>query len=268
MIKFLFITVNYFNDSDTLELINDLSYLDLTSIALDIVVVDNSNSLDLENNLNFYPIKVNYINSKSNLGYFGSLVLVQNIYNFSLYDYIIISNNDIRILDTKFFTKIFETKCKCEIIAPNTLNNSSIPQNPFMLQDLSFQKKIFWKVYFNNYFFAQLLVSSSKFFKSKKNIKVNDIEKNIASPHGAFVIFTRSFFYKKFDAKYFMYGEENYLSLIRKKKSIKILFNPKIELFHKEGSATGKGLNYSKYQLQKNAYLYFKDEIYSFGLFK
>ena len=79
--------------------------------------------------------------------------------------------------------------------------------------------------------------------KLKKKIENTDNVKlryeNIVL-HGSFLIFSKKYI-EKFDGlddRTFMYREEELLALRLKKNNLKSVYNPKIEIFHNEDSAT------------------------------
>jgi len=82
----------------------------------------------------------------------------------------------------------------------------------------------------------------------------------IYAPHGAFIIFSKSYFSKGgiIDDGYFLYGEENSTAAQAAKLNMKIGYVPEIKLIHKESMSTGKGLNKKKYAFQKQAFNYIK----------
>lgn len=247
-------TVHYGeNVETTIDFIK--SIIPFLNNSLDLVIINNSPDISIDINL---PKYISIIESKSNLGYFGAIKYGISKTHIDDLDYIIVSNNDIKILNDNFFD-IIENKLKnYDIIAPSIKNLEGNEQNPHRGKPFSLRRKRLLKIYFSNYLLAFLIVkvvSLRKFFKKKNIIH---FEKNIFSPHGAFIIFNRSFFEKGgfIDDGYFLYGEEDSIAAIAKLKGMSIGFIPSLKILHQESITVGVFFTKQKYKFQKNAYKY------------
>lgn len=206
-------------------------------------------------------IYIEIINAPSNLGYFGGANYAFNYVDINNFDFIIICNNDIEIIDSNFFNYLQEKIDYYDIIAPSIETKEGIEQNPYLEGEFTSFRMIFYKLYFNNYLFAYIL---TKLVFLKKMIGINfrnkekETERVISSPHGAFIIFNRTFFDNGgfIEDKLFLYGEEDSISAQAKSLKLKIGFVPSLKIIHKEHTTTKKGLSKHKYINQCFAYDY------------
>lgn len=253
--RYLIITVDYNSNNFTRKFINSISKI-VNKEEIDIYVVCNGNELytDEKNN----NLKINVIKTDNN-GYFGAVKYVLDRIQKSLFDYIIICNNDIEILTNNFFKKL--SKVKYEIIAPRIKNLQDLDQNPHRLNPPSFKIKLFYKLYFINYALAYFInyVLSLRRKKIKDRFNHN-IERFIFSPHGSFIIFSKLFFEKGgyIDNNFFLYGEEDSIGSIAYQLNMKVLYYPQINLIHHESVSTGKSFSFFKWNEQKKSHKYIK----------
>ena len=266
--KGLLVTVNFNNWKQTSDLINSLS--EIGEQDLTIAIADNSPQATETRFINEFmeTHKIFYLSLGNNPGYFGGAKLVIDNLGAENYDYIIICNNDIVIENTDFFQLLKGSLHKYDVIAPSIRTNDGILQNPHRKGPISVFRKVYSKVFFLNYYIAKLLVSFIR-FKNKATAKMvypEQIEEEIYSPHGAFVIFAKTYFEKGaiIDDGYFLYGEEDSIVGQAKKNSLKIGYLPQLKILHLESISTGKGFSKSKYSFQKKAYRYISK---TYGLF-
>ncbi len=252
-------TVHYGNEiSPTLEFIKSLD--PFLNENLQLVIINNSKEIDL-NNLNNKHISV--INTEKNLGYFGAVKYGMEQYPIESYDYIIVCNNDLTIASKDFFKKVDEKLEKWDIIAPSTKTLNNIEQNPHRQSKPSVLRKIFHKVYFSNYKIAWLLEKTIELKKEQtKNSKKEQNEREIFSPHGAFIIISSIFFKRGgyIDDGYFLYGEEDSIAAQAENLKIEIGYVPELEVRHLESISTGRSISKEKYKYRKSAYQYIKNK--------
>jgi GT2 family glycosyltransferase len=102
------IIVNYYNESDVINYLNDINN-QKNLPTLKVLLVDNSQSFSKKKILNsFNNFEIIFLNPKTNLGYYGAAKYGYDYYceNFPTPDVTIISNTDIQFLDGFFFFKI------------------------------------------------------------------------------------------------------------------------------------------------------------------
>lgn len=190
-----------------------------------------------------------------NLGYFGGAA-----YGFDhfvagngLPDWVIVSNPDILLDDTRFFQKLSElhSNSRCAMVAPGIMSSlTGDNQNPYMKQRpgksiTSFREQIARNVLVFN---AYELLSHAKrglrglFKRSKRllNAAVGDVSK-IYAPHGSFIIFNKTYFEAGGSLEYepFLYGEENYVAEIARQLNLPVLYDPRLQVTHQEHATTG-----------------------------
>lgn len=222
----------------------------------ELIIINNSKEIDIDNlSDNFIHI----INTDRNLGYFGGIKFGIEKFPIDTLDYIIISNNDIQILNPDFFSTLEKKLNSYDIIAPSIKTHENIEQNPHRQSHLSKIRKLYYKIYFSNYFNAFCL---TKIIAFKKNLLKNKFqtqeEREIFSPHGAFIILSKSYFEKGgyIEDGYFLYGEEDSIAAIAEENKMKIGFVPHLRILHSESINTGKILTRAKYNYQKYANKY------------
>ena len=255
----LIIIVNYKSDKYSVQFIK--RYIELANKHISLYVVDNSNSVELKSFIDstLQP-KLYYFQAKKNLGYFGAAKWLLTKIDYDISDFIIIANNDIRILNENFF-HILKQKLKIyDIIAPSITTVDEIEQNPHRDKPYTFRRNILYKIYFSNYLIAKLISKISTFRKHlpKNKRDINQEEREIFSPHGAFIILSKSYFEKKgyIEDGYFLFGEEDSIAAIAQKNKMKIGFVPQLKILHFESKSMDKGLSKSKYNFQKKANKY------------
>jgi GT2 family glycosyltransferase len=265
----LLITVNYNNWDYTESFVRTL--LSFGNKSLSIVIVDNSPKMSDNNisNLESENENIAYLKTKNNIGYFGAVNYAIKIIDIKLYDYIIICNNDITIENLNFFEILNEKLELYDIIAPSIKTKENIQQNPHRDKKIDLKRKIFYKIYFSSYLIAKLI----NFIVRQKRIKqteYNEYEREIASPHGAFIIFNKTFFSKGgfIDDGFFLYGEEDTLMAQAQNLKLKIGFIPDLKVKHFESLSTGKSFTKKKYLIQKDAHKYVQKKYKLFQIIK
>jgi len=248
--KALFICVDYNSELDSLNLINSiLNQSQLKNIYA--IISDNSekNSPNLQNLQKKYK-NITYLKNKENLGYFQGANSALNYYlkKNKLPEWVIVSNSDIIIKDTKFFSKLFKIKGKIivapSIISAKTKNN----QNPFLITKLTAKKVKFYKTLYSSKILTEIYtgfhIIKSKFSRRNKKTK-----KQIYAPHGSFIIINKEYFKRGGNLDYasFLFGEEIFLAEEAKKAKIKIIYNPILKVIHKENVSTSRIKNKNQF---------------------
>lgn len=240
----------------TRQFVHDL--LPFLNDHLNLVLINNSPQTDLsfaESGL------IQVINCTKNEGYFGAIRYALTQVPIDGLDYMIISNNDIRIVSPDFFSLIEEKLSEWDIIAPSTLTPDGIDQNPHREHIPSRFRKLYHRIYFSCYPIAWLIEQSYVVRKKAANsIKTPGSERAIFSPHGAFIILNSSFFKKggSIDSGCFLYAEEDSLAAMAHLKGMKIGYIPRLKVLHFESQTTGKVISRKKYRFKKEAYLYIR----------
>lgn len=258
-------TIHYGDNADVTNQFVSAIVSTLNS-ALELVIINNSKNINLDNLASPY---VTVINSEKNLGYFGGLKYGIEQTSLNGLDYLIVCNNDIQIIDSDFFNILYNKLEIYDIIAPSIMTPDGIEQNPHRENRPSKFRKYFYQIYYSNYILAFVinkLIILKKYFQ--KNTQSMQQERQIFSPHGAFIIFNSSYFIKggTIDDQYFLYGEEDSVAATCHNLNLKIGFVPELKIFHKESLTTGKLMSFRKFKYQKSAYKYIKNKYQLFTI--
>jgi hypothetical protein len=230
--------------------INDAVFHSDNEIFLDIFIIENSTvkkniSDDLYECLN-KKINIKTIFSDNN-GYFPS---IQNAIkkiglNLLNYKYTIVSNVDLEI-DVQFFSRLKSLRLNKStgVIAPNIISKiSGVKKNPKIKKRPS---RI--KLYINKIlFYSPLTYIILNYFHSlrKRRSKYSKIaelfDQEAYAAHGAFMIFTTTFFQKN-ELKYpiFLFGEEIYVAEVCRCSGLRTLFVSNIIVYDHGGASTSK----------------------------
>ena len=259
--KYALITVDYNSHNHTYELLSSLNNFKEVNLDIIIVYCGNCNG-NLKINTH-HNLKI--IEPKKNLGYFGGIKFGLQQINISLYNKIIVCNNDITFKNFDFFKKI--KKINDTVIAPRIISSAGINQNPHNLNKPSKLRMFYYKIYFLNFFLAKIIFFFLRFRKRHTNTIININEPlRIFSPHGAFIIFSNDYFYKGgyIDDGFFLYGEEDSIAGICNEIGAEVVYHPEIEVHHFEGGTMGTSLSKFKYYNQKlaNKYIISKYSIF------
>lgn len=261
--KGLLIIVNYKSDEYSIEFIK--RHIEINNEQVKLIVVDNSNSKVLRNYIKDLDTDIQYYSPNNNLGYFGAAKWILDKIEYQTQDFVIISNNDVQILNKDFFRILENLLQKADVIAPSITNSFGKQQNPHRFIRLSKLHVLFWELYFTNYHIAKILLLLKLLIhnKNKKNTLVLT-ETEIFSPHGAFIILASTFFKKGgyIDNGFFLYGEEDSIGYQCHERKMKVIFSPELKILHNESSSIGKKLSKTKYQFQKEAFKYIKGKYY------
>lgn len=188
------------------------------------------------NNADFIPIE------NKGFGYGNNVGAKYAIEHYE-YEYLILSNSDIHVLDFKFMDDL---KDFSGVLAPKIQRLTGKMQNPNIPWRIDW---LFWllkKAYDNDsrflLIFPHILTRLSReFFKIYRSIVRRDFYK-IYSCHGSFIIFTKEAvekLYPFFNDKMFLYNEELYLAENCRMKGVPVYYCPKIDVLHLEGASSG-----------------------------
>lgn len=256
MEKIGFVILHYYTQKDTISCVESIQ-TKMKKENYEIVIIDNgskneSGKLLKEKYEN--EDKIHVLIQKENLGFAkGNNIGFKYAKEQLKCNYIVLLNNDTCILQEEFFNLIKEeyNKSGFAVLGPKIyLLKNQI--NPVNLNSLSIQRiKKELRSDSLNLFFSyiglyQLYTNTKKWIKKllKKNIvqnlaDVNTYYKNIIL-HGCCLIFS-PIYIEKFnglDERTFLYHEEELLFYRLQKNKMISVYNPKIEIFHAEDSAT------------------------------
>lgn len=257
-----FIILHYKNVQDTLECIESIKLLS-NQEKISIIIVDNNsgNGKELKKLKKFTS---DIIVSDKNLGFakgnnLGCRYAIDKYHP----DFLAVINND-TIINQKNFISIIERdykKFNFDILGPKIITDGGESVNPFpVYNDLNeVQKQIrkskkLIRIY-SNVILRELLkvyTNIKSLFISKKHcINGQHLSEDVAL-HGCSLVFSKKYYEKYYDVFYpgtFLYHEEEFLEYRRKKDCLKTIYDPELEIFHKEGASLDikfEGLEYKK----------------------
>lgn len=258
-----FVILHYNNIDETMECLDSLE-----KFNSNIVVVSNSKDYD---NLKMIEKRVSkVIINEENIGFakannIGCKYAIEHFQP----DFLCVINNDVIIEQKDLITQVEKLykKYKFDILGPKILPEESDSCNPFYAYKtldevrarIKYTEKLI-KIYQNK--FLRLLLNiylkvKAPFRKEKKTTNGSSDQLNVAL-HGCALIFSKKYYKKYNDVFYngtFLFHEEEFLALRAKENNLVMLYSPKIELYHKEGSSLAK-----KFQKQKYDSLIFRNK--------
>lgn len=296
-IDLIIVFLHYNNIDDTLECITSFKEkLDTQSYKL--IIVDNKSPnktgkelVDIFKNDKY----VDVVLSDSNKGYNGGLnVGIDYAKNHFIFKYLVISNNDIELVDNAFYQNIDKEykKSGYAMLGPmiKTTDGRS-DSNPifdtwYSRTNAQYDLK-YWK---KRLFMTKLGIDGLYMFYRKHNpllsrYKAKHYDKRkIRTPgienvrrenivlHGCFQVLSPTFFefFNRLDDRTFMYAEEDIMYAHMLDKNLKTVYNPEIVIVHKGGSSINhnyaknrkkKLFLYSNYVKAIKAYLLLLDEL-------
>lgn len=256
MEKIGFVILHYYTQIDTISCVESIQ-TKMKKENYEIVIIDNGSKNEsgkLLKDQYEHEEKIHVLIQKENLGFAkGNNIGFKYAKEQLKCNYIVLLNNDTCILQEEFFDLIKEeyNKSGFAVLGPKIylLKNQINPVNLNSLSIQRIKKEIrsdSLNLFFSYMGLYQLYTNTKKWIKKllKKNIvqnlaDVNTYYKNIIL-HGCCLIFS-PIYIEKFnglDERTFLYHEEELLFYRLQKNKMISVYNPKIEIFHAEDSAT------------------------------
>ena len=251
-----FVILHYKSIDETLECLNCLKST-FNENEYSAIVVDNNSLLEEEVN-KIKEFTKDIILLKDNIGFakannIGCKYAIEK-YNPS---FIAVINNDVFIKQRDFINIIEEDykKYQFDMLGPWIDSTTGDSCNPFPViygkekieQTIEKNKKLV-RIYNNPFMYFLLNVYLNvKHTIKKPKVPTNakDLKKNIAL-HGCSVIFSKKY-YEKYDSVFFnetfLFHEEEFLYNRMIKDNLVSIYDPKLKIFHKEGSSLNKSGN-------------------------
>lgn len=202
-----------------------------------------------------------------NVGYLNALLYTIRDINIDEYQYIILSNTDIRYSDEHFFVKLQSAEYPPEVgcIAPSVyVPYRDSYSNPHYVERVPREKlKTLVKIFTHPWIAKQYLKLSG--IKSKGVRRVKQESQYVYSPHGCYMVFSSAFIQriKGFEYGVLMYSEESCIGELLTRNGMKCYYDSTIEVEHLISSVTGK-INYKKrFNAWKDSIIYILNEFYS-----
>lgn len=261
MTNFYFIAVNYNNFQLTEKYAQSIEKFNADNHINIIIVDNNSEEQDykaLKKSLkDIKNLKI--IRNNKNIGYFAGLNTGITSVGNKKDSIFIVGNNDIEFKNN-FLSELDKIKYDDNVcvIAPNIITLDGYNQNPHYINKLSRKKKLFFKIYFSNYYICKVLLYLISIFKkfSKKSNKYCNSEMIIYQGVGACYILTANFFkfYSKLDDGVFLWGEEALLAHQLESINGKMLYSPNMVVYHKENLSVNRIKSKEAYKIGQESY--------------
>jgi GT2 family glycosyltransferase len=244
--EILIICVNYNTHQELHDYVNSLLVshdLVKDDILLTILIADNSDEKIINNFSPQLNVHIIYTHSEDNVGYLGAVnyaVSINDI-NFTLYDFVIISNVDLKVEDDFFLSlKNIQVDKNIGWIAPSIFSVKEMKdRNPKILSRPTKQKILFTII-----LYAHPVVHNiyTRYVYRKRKIENHPDNKIIYAGHGSFMIFTRNFFKKVSDLKFpsFLFGEEIFFAELTRGANLHVVYNKSLKIIDSDHASTGK----------------------------
>lgn len=246
--------LNFNGEKNTLDCLESLGAINEKGFILTILVIDNGSSLPL---IEIQNTKIKIIKNKTNIGFSGGHNMAIRYAFETKADYILILNNDTYV-DKNFLGELLRIAEKDDEIGILCPKIYFAPGFEFHKEKYAEKDRgsVLWyaggKMDWNNVVGHHLgvdEVDNGQFDKMGET----------AYATGCCAMLKRSVLEKVglFDEKYFLYYEDNDLSMRVKKEGFKIIYVPKSVIFHKNaGSAGGSGSKLQDYYITRNRLLF------------
>jgi GT2 family glycosyltransferase len=258
-----FVVLHYKNINDTIECLDNIYKISRNDES-SIIVVDNG-TLDESNTNRIKKYTKDIIHLNENIGF----AKANNIgVSYALKKYlstlVCVLNNDVFITQKNFIDILIKDykKYEFDLLGPkiNSITNESV--NPFpvfkdknsVCKEIKKCKKLI-KIYSSPILFKILIIYikiKAKFIRKQKNNNGIKLEKNVPL-HGCCIVFSKQYF-KKYDTAFdpctFLFHEEEFLYQRIIKSNLISIYEPNLNVFHKEGSSMKMG-NIRKQKLFK-----------------
>jgi GT2 family glycosyltransferase len=244
--KFGFVVLNYNNYEETIECVE--SILTVSGSNYFIVIVDNdspNNSFEvlLGRYSNYINIKV--IPSGRNSGYsYGNNCGIKFLNSINIYN-VIIATSDTLVVSKDILQQLEQLDSEnLGAVGPKVTNLVNDDQNPMLSKvGISYVVNIHYPLAAS--FLRTLVYKLAPFLKATISKKKDDMRKRVQSSnvymiHGCFLYLTSHYFDKcgYLDESLFMYGEEDLLAYNCFHNNLRILYQPSIEIIHKDARST------------------------------
>jgi GT2 family glycosyltransferase len=248
----LLICVKYGSDPETARYLESLRQLH-GQRNLHVLVMDNTVGAELVEP----PMDKNFtfVRAETNLGYFGGARNGLSLYlrEHSLPDWVIVSNVDLLIMDSRFLGKLAALRAGTHVgvVAPSIRSAlTGKDQNPFMRSRPSAARMHAYKWIYQSWLVLNTYELASAGFHNLRSTARKltgdpfGQERNsggkIYAPHGSFLIFSSQYFRAggNLDFPCFLFGEEIYLAESLRTVGLDVVYEPSLEVVHQEHKST------------------------------
>lgn len=254
-----FVILHYKNITDTVECIDSILSLN-TEKKISIVVVDNNTLNDSDEKI-LSSYNIDLIKLDDNMGFakannIGCNYLVKKYSP----DFLCVINNDTVINQKDFIEKIYNCyeTYDFDMLGPKIITDNGESVNPFPVYKNLYEidnaiKKSRKLIYIYKSAFLTFLLNiyikvKGLFIQPRHMVNGEIIEKNVGL-HGCALVFSKKY-YEKYDTVFynetFLYHEEEFLYQRVIRDSLTSIYDPNIEIFHKEGASLNNSFGNSE----------------------
>lgn len=274
------IILHYNNIEDTKECIESFKRK-IDTVSFKIVVIDNKSPNKtgevLKESFDSDPV-VDVLLADKNLGFsFGLNFGINYVNEFYSPKFVILSNNDIQLIDNNLFAKLSNEfdKSNFSVLGPMIVTpNGKCDDNPifdtyYSMKNAKYDLK-YWR---HRLLFTKLGLERLFLFNRNHNYfvklhkKHNYVIRKDRSPgiflkrrenvviHGCFIVLSKTYFsnFSGLDPRTFMYAEEDVLFVHLLDKRLLSVYLPEIKIYHKGGSSVESSFRNPK---KKRVFLY------------
>lgn len=273
MLHIGFVILHYLAPKDTIECIESiLKYRDCDDCP--IVVVDNASpdnsGAELKNRYSANR-RISFVFSEKNLGFSGGNNLGINYARYKLNcDTVVVLNNDTYLIQDDFCSVIREEYAAShfgvlgpQVFDPEGKNYSSpLSYKNHTLREMKGNVRIWHKNYLKSLLHLEnvhriKIGNSSNTIKTAERLPITERVTGLEL-HGCCLVFSPEYFahFEGFEELTFLYGEETILRLNCEKYGIKLVYNPKLKIFHKEAVSTKKEYKTRAKMIKHNRQMY------------
>lgn len=225
------VNYNSYNELvDYLQSINEAAEQAKEVVRIDVLISDNSIKKTIINASGYTSINCR-IFLNENIGYLGGALSSINQSDVSQYDFVIISNVDLKLSVTFFLDVINSDLNNIGWITPRIFTpKTHKDENPFMIERPSKIKLMLQLLLYKQAFIYSLYAYFSKFRHRERKHLAKQPSCKIYAGHGSLMIFTKSFIMQNLNLEFpaFMYGEEIFFAELLRLSHLETIYVPNI----------------------------------------
>jgi GT2 family glycosyltransferase len=270
MIRTSIVLINYFKEEELAAFVDNELAPALTDERLLMIVDNGSSSNLLIEKFGPHP-RIDILEPKKNLGYFGAARLAYEHLQAKqiAFDNFIISNFDLEFKSNNFFYHL-ERVCQeneAAVIGPSiTSSLSGAALNPMYAERLPINKlnRLLFVTSFHPFHLCYQWMHHVK-RKLSGSTSVEQSPAYVYTIHGSFMILKKAFFEAGGNLNFqsFLYGEELFIAEQCRKKGLKTWFEPSLKVEHREHSTTGNYKDARHMKFLHRSLRYIRDEYYA-----
>jgi GT2 family glycosyltransferase len=244
--KFGFVVLNYINYGETIECVE--SILTISGNNYCIVIVDNhspNNSFDILSAKYKQWGNITVLPSGRNGGYsYGNNCGIRFLESINICD-VVIATSDTLVVSKDILQQLEKLDTDdVGVVGPKVMNLTNDDENPMLFKaDIGYVLNIHFpslaSILRNTYYTVTPFLKSA-FRNHKDQRRKITLSSNVYMVHGCFLYLTRHYFKKcgYLDESLFMYGEEDIFAYNCLKSNLRVLYQPTIEIIHKNARST------------------------------